>query len=87
MSLVVPTHPTCREIVELVTNYLEGVLTPDERDRFELHLGTCGACVTYHDQMRMTRQTISALKSEPIAPATEQNLLAAFQQWKKKEQP
>ncbi|HMY18529.1 MAG TPA: zf-HC2 domain-containing protein [Polyangium sp.] len=86
MSLVVPTHPTCREIVELVTSYLEGVLTAEERDRFELHLGTCGACVAYHEQMLMTRQTISALQPEPVAPETEANLLAGFRRWKNEEQ-
>lgn len=82
MSLVMRTHPTCKEVVELVTNYLEGAMTPEERDRFEMHLGTCGACVTYHEQILMTRQTISTLSHEPLAKETVQDLLSSFRAWK-----
>lgn len=85
MSLVVPTHPTCQQIVELVTSYLEGAMTPDERDRFEMHLGTCGACVTYHEQILMTRQTISALNEQAIEKEKELDLLASFRRWKEGE--
>lgn len=82
MSLVVRTHPTCKEVVELVTNYLEGAMTSEERDRFEMHLGTCGACVTYHEQILMTRQTISTLGHEAVATEKVQDLLSSFRAWK-----
>lgn len=55
-------HPaatlTCRELVELVTDYLEGALAPPDRKRFEAHLDACGGCGDYLDQIR---RTISAL--------------------------
>ena len=42
---------TCIELVELVTEYLEGGLGAGERERFEEHLGSCEGCATYLDQM------------------------------------
>ena len=38
---------TCREIVEIATDYLEGALTADERETVELHLVLCDGCVNY----------------------------------------
>ena len=38
---------TCQELVELVTEYLEGTLAPSERQRFEAHLGRCEGSPTY----------------------------------------
>jgi anti-sigma factor RsiW len=81
MSLVLPRHLTCRQIVELVTRYAEGGLDDDERARFEEHLATCGACVTYYDQMRLTASAVCRLDhdhDEPISPLVESALLAAF---------
>ena len=43
---------TCRELVELVTDYLEGALAPADRARFEEHLEICDACVAYVEQIR-----------------------------------
>jgi anti-sigma factor RsiW len=61
VSLVLPRHLTCREIVELVTSYDDGDLDATDCGRFEEHLATCGACVTYYDQMRQTSDAIGAL--------------------------
>jgi predicted anti-sigma-YlaC factor YlaD len=44
----------CRELVELVTDYLEGALELAERARFEAHLAECQACRDYVEQMRTT---------------------------------
>jgi predicted anti-sigma-YlaC factor YlaD len=49
---------TCRQLVELVTDYLEGALTPEERVRFDAHLDVCPGCVTYLDQMRTTMRLV-----------------------------
>ncbi|MEK6251175.1 MAG: zf-HC2 domain-containing protein [Actinomycetota bacterium] len=45
---------TCRELVELITDYLEGALSDADRTRFAVHLEICGACRTYIEQMRLT---------------------------------
>jgi anti-sigma factor RsiW len=81
MSLVLPRHLTCKEIVELVTRYDEGDLDASDRERFELHLATCGACVTYYDQMRRTVDAVCALDHDhdaPLDPIVERSLMSAF---------
>jgi anti-sigma factor RsiW len=73
---------TCRELVELVTEYLEGGLSTAERERFEEHLGFCDWCVTYLDQMRQTLTAVGRLREEDISPELERSLLDAFRGWK-----
>ena len=58
---------TCRELVELVTDYLEGALGDDERARFEAHLGGCAGCTAYLHQMRTTIWLVGRLRCN--APA------------------
>lgn len=81
MSLVLPRHLTCRDVVELVTRYDEGDLGDDDRLRFEEHLATCAACVTYYDQLRQVGDVACTLDHDhdgAIDPAIEHALLAAF---------
>ena len=72
---------TCIELVELVTEYLEGGLGAGERERFEEHLGSCEGCATYLDQMRQTLVTVGSLREEDLSPAMRDALLAAFRDW------
>jgi predicted anti-sigma-YlaC factor YlaD len=77
------TDLTCREIVELVTDYLEGALAPGDRLEFERHLVWCSWCRDYLDQMRTTIElTGEAAEAEPPSPLREQ-LLDAFRDWKR----
>ena len=73
---------SCRELVELVTDYVEGALAPEERARFELHLAECTGCQTYVEQMRMTIRLTGALRPEDVDPQTEEALVHAFRGWK-----
>jgi anti-sigma factor RsiW len=73
---------SCKELVELVTNYLEDALPPEERARFEEHLTICPGCVTYVEQMRETVQVVGNLREESIPPEKRDELLAAFRDWK-----
>ena len=68
----------CRELVELVTDYLEDRLSPLDRVRFEAHLAACEACRTYLDQVRQTVRTLGRLPEESLSPETRKALLAAF---------
>lgn len=74
---------SCKELVELVTDYLEDALPPAERARFEEHLGICPGCVTYVEQIRATVLTVGTLREEQIPPQTRDELLAAFRDWKR----
>jgi anti-sigma factor RsiW len=76
------TELTCQELVELVTDYLEGVLPPEERARFERHLGICPGCVTYVEQFRETIELTGALREQDIPPAARSAMLAQFASWK-----
>lgn len=72
---------TCRQLVDLVTEYLEGGLESRERLRFERHLGTCPACRVHVDQMRTTIALLGSLPQESISPEAERDLLDAFRRW------
>jgi len=73
---------TCAEIVELVTDYLEGGLPVDGRERFEEHIAYCDWCLTYVDQMRQTIEAAGRLQEEDLSPQLQQGLLAAFRDWR-----
>jgi anti-sigma factor RsiW len=73
---------TCVELVELVTEYLEGGLSTADRERFEEHLGFCDWCVTYLDQMRQTLATVGSLREDDLSPAMQDSLLSAFRDWR-----
>jgi anti-sigma factor RsiW len=74
---------TCRELVELVTDYFEGALSAADRERFEQHIAKCDWCKIYLDQMRLTIRTVGALTEETLNPQAKEELLAAFRGWKK----
>ena len=74
---------TCREFVELVTDFLEDALPPLERARFEAHLLDCDDCPVYLEQMRQTIRAVGALAEERIAPAARDELLRRFRDWKR----
>lgn len=74
---------TCKELVELVTDYLEEKLSLEDRTRFELHLSYCDWCRTYLRQMRQVLKTAGKLREEAIAPEARDELLAAFRGWKR----
>jgi predicted anti-sigma-YlaC factor YlaD len=73
---------TCQELVEVVTDYLEERMPPEQRLLFEEHLAFCSWCVTYLDQMRETIRVTGALKEEDLAPETRDELLRIFRHWK-----
>jgi anti-sigma factor RsiW len=74
-------HMNCRELVELVSAYLEGALSMEDRMRFESHLSGCDGCSTYVDQMRRTIELTGTLRVEDVSPQAEQVLLQTFRDW------
>lgn len=73
---------SCRELVELVTDYLEGALSEEERARFEEHIGTCGGCRIYLEQMRITIEQLGHLPVDALSADAERELLEAFRGWR-----
>jgi anti-sigma factor RsiW len=71
--------PSCRELVELVTEYLDGALEPSVAVAVQHHLALCPPCVEYVLQMRRTAAFLGDLPEEESLPAPiERQLLAAF---------
>lgn len=76
------TYLTCKELVELVTDYLEQALSPRDRMRFEEHIMTCPPCRSHLDQMRKTLGIVGHVPEESLSPDAERSLLEAFRGWK-----
>lgn len=73
---------SCRELVELVTDYLEGDLPAEEHERVGRHLETCQGCHAYVEQMRQTIELTGRLTVEDVSPEAEAALLEAFRAWR-----
>ena len=74
---------SCKELVQVINDYLEGALSAADRRRFEEHLSICPGCQTYLDQMRKTIQVVGRLSEESIPSDARDTLLQAFRHWKK----
>jgi anti-sigma factor RsiW len=72
----------CKELVEVVTDYLEGTLPEADRRRLEAHLAECPYCVEYVEQFRRTIDAAGGVQLETIAPETREELLEAFRGWR-----
>jgi anti-sigma factor RsiW len=70
---------TCREFVEMVTDYLEGQIAAVQRHAIEVHLGVCPGCDEYVKQMRLTIGALRGLASdERLEQGTRDEIMRAF---------
>ena len=72
---------SCQELVELVTDYFEGALSPEDVARFNAHVAPCDGCSMYLEQMRRTIELTGTLKPDQVGPRAEAALLDAFRDW------
>ena len=72
---------SCQELVELVTDYLEGALSPADLRRFDEHIAGCPHCTEYLAQLRATIDVAGRITLDDLSPEAEQELLAAFRGW------
>ena len=72
---------TCREVIDLLTDYVEDALPEQERRRVEAHLASCDGCTTYLEQVRETIRLTGMLTEEQIPDAERERLLDAFRDW------
>ena len=73
----------CRDLVELVTEYLEDRLSPVDRARFDAHLAECEACRAFLEQFRQTIRTLGRLPEESLSAEARVTLLTAFRGWRR----
>ena len=73
---------TCREVVELLSDYLDGALGPAERARVDAHLETCPECTAYLAQLRTTIGALGRLREQDIPKPIRARFVAAFRGWR-----
>jgi anti-sigma factor RsiW len=78
-----PEDITCQEIVEIVNDYLEGVLSPPEREAVEMHLNLCDGCDDYLDQLRATIALTGQLPADALSREVEEELCRAFRSFRR----
>jgi hypothetical protein len=81
MSGVPFEEPTCQELAELITDYLEGVLPPEQHALFDLHISKCRDCTLYVEQMRVTVVVTGRIRAEDIPVEVRGELLSVFRGW------
>lgn len=69
---------SCQELVELVTDYLEGALSERDRRAFEAHIADCNGCSEYLEQLRVTIEIAGTITPDDLTPEAETALLHAF---------
>jgi anti-sigma factor RsiW len=72
----------CQQVVELVTDYLEGSLSRPQRRRFEAHLAGCEHCTEYLAQMRATIRLTGRLQAEDLSPEMREEFTAIYRRWR-----
>ena len=82
-----PDAVSCRRLVESISDYLDGALSPADRRRFEEHLAACPQCRGYASQMRGTIQRLGRLPPESLPTKVERELLRAFRDRKRSPHP
>jgi len=76
-----PGELTCRQLAELVSDYIEGVLAPPLQEEIVAHLTGCSDCSAYVEQMRRTIAVTGEIAGGEVAPSTRASLLALFRGW------
>lgn len=74
---------TCHEVIELLSDYIEGALSTDDRVRVDEHLALCDGCETYLDQMRESIRLIGMVPEDEVPEQQKAALLSAFHGWRR----
>jgi len=77
-----PPELACQQMVELVTEYLEGTLSRADRKRFDGHIRGCPNCTAYLEQMRITIATTGRLTPEDLGPDAREEFAELFRSWR-----
>ena len=72
---------SCQEVVELVTDYLDGGMSPADVARFDHHLSLCEGCVFYVEQIRMTIAAVGQAREDDVPPEVRDDLVRAFREF------
>lgn len=73
---------TCEQVVELVTDYLEGAMSERDTRRFDAHLSGCDHCGEYLRQMQTTILLTGQLRREHLSRQAQRELTDLFRRWR-----
>lgn len=82
MRLLRPAEIPCQQVVELISDYLEGALPARERRRLEAHLAGCPHCSAYLAQMRETLRLTGRLVPEDLSPEMQREFSDVYRRWR-----
>ncbi len=74
---------TCRQAVDLMTDYLDGTLGPDDRALVEAHLAECENCAEHLRQIRITVAVTGRIREEDLDPAVREDLMDLYRRWRR----
>lgn len=73
---------TCQELVEVVTDYLDGAMSVADRERFERHVGECAGCEAVVSQFRATIEVTGRLTEEQVSEQQRETMRGVFRRWR-----
>ena len=73
---------SCKDITDLLTEYLEGEMTLGDRMRIRMHLAVCGHCRTYVEQLELTIDSCGHIPPPEVTDDLREALLSTFRDWK-----
>jgi anti-sigma factor RsiW len=82
VAIAVRASLSCQELVELVSDYLDGRLGRRTRRRVRRHLAACDGCTEYVEQMRRTLDVLGTVPAETLSEEAQRVLLEAFRTWR-----
>ena len=68
----------CVELVALASDYLDGTVSPELRERIDRHLAGCEGCTVYIDQLRSVIDAAGHLAPDAVPEEAVDRLLGVF---------
>ena len=75
------TQIACRDLLELISSYLDGALPADVHAAIEQHVSGCDGCTAVLEEFRITIAMTGTLTEDQITDAQRDTMLAAFRGW------
>lgn len=72
---------TCQELVELITDYVEGALDPERHAEVARHLSECDECLRYASQLQQTGRVLASMPADRLSERDRAALVAAYREW------
>jgi len=73
----------CIQVVEIVTDYLDGALPAEEATRLERHLESCPGCTEYLEQMRTLAGSLGGRGEQSLSVEMRDSLIATFREFQR----